>query len=305
MTEEAVTFAHRPATRDDAAAAAELMNAFDRAYLEEPDTITAEEVVTWWEKLDLERDTRFYFDQAGSLAGVATLSTREEDQVLDLDAYVAPAYSGRGLGGAMLDWLEEESAARGFAAARTSAIAADAAAGRLITGRGFEPIRHFYRMSIELTGSPPPPEWPAGFEVSRLHPGEERVLFEVLEESFADHWGHEARTFEEWSRHNIEREWWDPTLVYLVREGEQVVAAALNANRFGSGWIGILGTLKPWRGRGLGRALLLEAFGEFFRRGEHRVALAVDAGNETGATHLYESVGMRIAWQADIYERRL
>ena len=66
-----------------------------------------------------------------------------------------------------------------------------------------------------------------------------------------------------------------------------------------------LGTLEPWRGQGLGRALLLHAFGELYRRGERRVALAVDAGNETGATHLYESVGMRVAWQADVYEKRL
>jgi hypothetical protein len=35
------------------------------------------------------------------------------------------------------------------------------------------------------------------------------------------------------------------------------------------------------------------------------VSLAVDAGNETGATHLYESVGMRVVWQADVYEKRL
>jgi ribosomal protein S18 acetylase RimI-like enzyme len=77
----------------------------------------------------------------------------------------------------------------------------------------------------------------------------------------------------------------------------------MNAFRFGGGWVGTVGTLGPWRGRGLGRALLLEAFGEFHRRGEPRVSLAVDAGNETGATHLYESVGMRVVWQADVYEK--
>src|SRR5262249_18484677 len=49
-------FTSRAATGDDAAAAAELMNAFDRAYLPEPDTMTADEVAGWWEQLDLERD---------------------------------------------------------------------------------------------------------------------------------------------------------------------------------------------------------------------------------------------------------
>jgi hypothetical protein len=52
-------------------------------------------------------------------------------------------------------------------------------------------------------------------------------------------------------------------------------------------------------------ALLLSAFREFYRRGQTRVALALDAGNDTGAPQLYESVGMRIAWQADVYEKRV
>ena len=96
----------------------------------------------------------------------------------------------------------------------------------------------------------------------------------------------------------------DPSLVYLVRDGDEVVAAEVNAVRFGAGWVDTIGIAKPWRRHGLGRALLLQAFGELYRRGERRVALAVDAGNETGATHLYESVGMRVAWQADVYEKR-
>ena len=74
----------------------------------------------WWQRLDLERDCRFYFDEAGRLAGVSMLNPREEG-LLDLDAYVHPEHTGRGLGGAMLDWLEEESVARGYSFARTTA----------------------------------------------------------------------------------------------------------------------------------------------------------------------------------------
>lgn len=298
-------YTHRPATLDDAAAAAELMNAFDRAHVEEPDTLTAEDLVSWWAQLTLEEDSRFFFDDGGNLVGTSTLALRDEEQLLDLDAYVHPAHLGRGLGGAMIDWLEEQSRERGLTRARTSALAVDAAAGRLVAARGFAPIRHFYRMSIDLDTPPPGPEWPAGFTVSTLQPEEEPVVYAVITEAFAEHWGQEHREYDEWRRRNVEREWWDPTLVYLVREGGEVVAASTNGFRFGSGWVDTIGTLKPWRGKGLGRALLLTAFGEFFERGERRVALAVDAGNETGATHLYESVGMRIAWQADIYEKHL
>jgi mycothiol synthase len=297
-------FTVRPGRPDDAAAVAELMNAFDRAFVDDPDTVDAAEVAGWWARIELERDSRFYFDGGGRLAGTAALYERSEG-MLDLDAFVLPDYSGKGVGGTIVDWLEEETRRRGFEVARTSALAADRAAVQLLGARGYETIRHFYRMAIDLDGPPPAPEWPDGFELSTFQPGDEESLHAVTEEAFAEHWGHEPRDLDHWREHTFGASWWDPSLVYLAREGDEVVAAEVNAVRFGSGWVGTIGTRKPWRGRGLGRALLLRAFGDFHRRGQTRVALAVDAGNETGATHLYESVGMRVAWQADVYERRM
>ena len=44
----------------------------------------------------------------------------------------------------------------------------------------------------------------------------------------------------------------------------------------------------------LGRALLLQAFGELHARGATRVGLGVDAENPSQATRLYESVGMYV-----------
>jgi mycothiol synthase len=283
---------------------AELMNTFDRAYLEEPDVADPAEITTWWVRLDLDRDSRLYW-HGKDLVATATVNERTEEN-LDLDAYVHPHWTGRGLGAAMVDWLEEETRQRGLPVARTAALAADDRAVRLLSERGFVPIRHFYRMAIDLDAPPPEPEWPDGFELSGFRPGEdEAILHAVTEEAFSEHWDHEDRDLENWQRTVFGAPWWDPSLVYLVRAGGEVAAAEVNSVRFGGGWIGTIGTRKAWRGLGLGRALLLTAFGEFYRRGETRVRLAVDAGNETGATQLYESVGMRIAWQADVYEKHL
>ncbi len=44
---------------------------------------------------------------------------------------------------------------------------------------------------------------------------------------------------------------------------------------------------------------------EFARRGFSQVMLNVDAGNETGATPLYERVGMRVRRAWDLYEKTL
>ena len=45
--------------------------------------------------------------------------------------------------------------------------------------------------------------------------------------------------------------------------------------------------------------MLLHSFGVFWRRGLKAVALGVDSESLTGATRLYESVGMRVVQQYD------
>ncbi len=56
---------------------------------------------------------------------------------------------------------------------------------------------------------------------------------------------------------------------------------------------------------GLGKNLLLAAFGEFHRRGRRGAALDVDAHSLTGATRLYESVGMAEVHQNAVYLKEL
>ena len=71
------------------------------------------------------------------------------------------------------------------------------------------------------------------------------------------------------------------------------------------GWIRSLFVRRPWRRRGLGMALLLDAFRRFHERGERKVGLGVDAESETGATRLYERAGMQVAEATAICRKEL
>jgi len=71
------------------------------------------------------------------------------------------------------------------------------------------------------------------------------------------------------------------------------------------GWVGNLGVRRPWRKCGLGEALLLHSFHEFYKRGMMRIGLGVDASNPTGATRLYQKVGMNVVVEDVIYEKEL
>ena len=66
-----------------------------------------------------------------------------------------------------------------------------------------------------------------------------------------------------------------------------------------------LGVRRPWRGHGLGLALLDLAFEEFERRGLTRAILTVDSENPTGATRLYERAGMSVELAWEHWEKEL
>jgi ribosomal protein S18 acetylase RimI-like enzyme len=72
-----------------------------------------------------------------------------------------------------------------------------------------------------------------------------------------------------------------------------------------AGWIEDLAVLRPWRGRGIGLALLLQGLGALHRRGLRAALLGVDADSPTGATRLYERVGMREVRRTELYSKRV
>ena len=94
----------------------------------------------------------------------------------------------------------------------------------------------------------------------------------------------------------------DPALTFIAFESDEVAGVAVNRYR-DIAWVGQLAVRRPWRKRGLGLALLLQAFNEFYQRGDRAVGLGVDAQSLTGATRLYEKAGMRVTRQYDTYEK--
>jgi ribosomal protein S18 acetylase RimI-like enzyme len=85
----------------------------------------------------------------------------------------------------------------------------------------------------------------------------------------------------------------------------QIAGYSLCRYRMGIGWVGTLGVRRAWRKRGLGEALLLHSFCEFYKRGMQTIGLGVDAENPTGATRLYKKAGMYVAAEYVIYEKEL
>ena len=98
----------------------------------------------------------------------------------------------------------------------------------------------------------------------------------------------------------------DKSLWFVVRDGDRIAAyARCESGRHGGGYVGMIGTRRAWRRRGLGLALLQHAFREFYARGIKRATLGVDSENESGATRLYERAGMHVESEHVSFEKEL
>jgi mycothiol synthase len=221
------------------------------------------------------------------------------------DGFVHPAETGRGLGRFLVRALE----ARGRELAprrpklETGVSINDSAGQRLLDEEGFVGVRQWLRMLVDLDAPPVISEIP-GVVIRALRAGEERRFHETFDRAFSSHRGYLSEGFEDWWRRLEEVSGGDRTYLFVAeREGELVGETSGLARRFGMGWIGTLGVVPEARGVGIGRALLLHSLAAFWANGERRVGLAVDAANETGATRLYESVGMRRSFGSISYEK--
>ncbi|HEX3237168.1 MAG TPA: GNAT family N-acetyltransferase [Gaiellaceae bacterium] len=294
----------RPVTSDDFPAIAEFLAEDETHLFGRPSRVGVADVTAWLAGVELSSDT-WLFEEDGRMIALGWVERHDDTGVAI--GIVHRERRGRGLGSELVDRSEGRLRALGVRRVHAVTLAPDVAAVPLLTGRGYREVRRFWEMTIELGDDPPPkPQLPEGLRIEPFTSQLARAFHAALEEAFGDHWDFQPTPFEKWWERQTEKPDHDPTLWFLARNDEDVVAATRNdPERYGGGWIGAIGVRRAWRGRGLAKALLLHSFGEFHRRGQRRVGLGVDSENATGATKLYESVGMVVDQEQLVWEKEL
>jgi mycothiol synthase len=256
----------------------------------------------WWKLVQLPTDSWLVEREGELCAGAQLIALRE---VPDFWGLVRPDQAGRGLGSALLALGENRARERGATKLHAGTFAESRAAAEFFERRGYRDVRHYYTMHVRLT-EPPVPVWPDGVRVERFRAEDARAFYDALNDAFADEWGWAPMEYGEWHRLRIEADDSDPSLWFVVREGEEIAAVVRNdPNRIGGGWVGAIGVRPQWRRRGIGLALLQQTFAEFYERGVADVRLGVDTQNSSDATRLYERAGMRVEAEDVIYEGEL
>ena len=294
----------RPLTPGDAAAVAELAGADEAALRGTPSRLQEADVLAWWSHVELEPDS-WLFEEAGTPVAAGWFHPYGEKGAFF--GIVAQGAKGRGLGARIAELGEARSREHRSVKAHTVTLSEDAAAAALFRRRGYAEARRFYEMAIELDRTPAVPRLPGELLLDEFQQRDARAFAAAVDEAFQDHWEWQSAPFDEWwdKRRGEERDA-DGPLWFVVRDGDEIAAAVRNeTNRNGGGYVALLGVRRGWRGLGLGKALLYRSFAEFWARGVTRVTLGVDADSPTGATKLYERVGMEVESCMVVFEKAL
>ncbi|HYT79510.1 MAG TPA: GNAT family N-acetyltransferase [Actinomycetota bacterium] len=304
----------RPATRADLPALGALARAADIVDWGRPNT-SDEEIADDWSLPGLELATDTWVICLGDeVCAYAWMMARKSHCRLDGWGVVHPDHRGRGLGSFLLDLVEKRAVEHAALAPpdepvihATNVAAPDKAAHELLHRRGFNLVRRFWRMDGDMPLQNPSPPAPAkGITIRTFVRGQdESDVHAAFEEAFAEHFGHVPWPFDDWIATRIQSEGFDPRLWFLAVDGDRIVGALAGRIIEDVGWVETLGVRPRWRRRGIGENLLRRSFAEFHQRGIHKSSLYVDSQNETGATALYERVGMQVATQFDFYEKHL
>ncbi|MGH8969523.1 MAG: GNAT family N-acetyltransferase, partial [Actinomycetes bacterium] len=266
---------------------------------------------------DLRRDGlhhQGWYAEDGSLVAYGWVGLDGGSSKVELDAYVHPDHDAS-LGVELVADLERRGADLASAVGHhdvvydTAAYREDDRTQKWLRARGFEIGTTFTRMRIDLDSS---------VDLSDAHPAitrresdnsedELRVAHALDEESFAGHYGHVPKTFEQWRARLVEHgPGW--ARLWLAETDGMPVGLLIGTRQFedtdDAGYVRRLGVVPAGRGKGVAKALLRTYFEAARAEGRTAVLLHVDVANVTGALALYESVGMRAVLQMDAFVKR-
>ena len=253
----------------------------------------------------------------GRVVGDATVERVMRDGVatFEMAGHVLPEIRRRGLGRALFRENLRRATERAadepdgqVAVARAHTEETEGGHRALLAQHGFEPIRWFFLMHRSTAGEIPEAPLPDGLELRMVTEDQHRAIFEAEREAFLDHWAAREQTEDDF-RLTFGRDELDTDLWVVAWDGDEVAGVVQNwiwaeenaQLGVARGWLEHISVRRPWRRRGLARAITAEALRRLALAGMTDAMLGVDADNPTGALGLYEGLGFEVEQRSQVY----
>lgn len=230
--------------------------------------------------------------------------------------FVDPAWRRRGLGRTLLRYNEgrlrdiAQDHLGGSKSFQVWATEGEIGAHALFRAASYRPVRYLIDM-VRPTAAPlEAAPLPAGLEVRPVLPEHYGAIWRAREEAWQDHWGYAPSGEEDYCRW-LESPLFNPPLWKVAWDGDCVAGMVLNRideaenvkHHRRRGYTQNVFVLRPWRRRGLARALLTQSIEMFRAQGMQETALGVDTQNPSGALKLYQGIGYQEMHRHTFYRK--
>jgi mycothiol synthase len=249
----------------------------------------------------------------------------EENNGLYLYSFVGflvPDWRRKGIGRAILCWLENRmrDIASGHPLDRSRYFQVfvtkfETGLAAMLEKAGYCGIRYFNDMVRPTLGDIPNYPLPEGLEVRPVLPEHYRLIWDASNEAFRDHWDFSQPTEDDYQgwlndktifQPQLWQVAWDIASNQIAGQVRTFIDYAQNEkyNRK-RGFTEFISVRRPWRKRGLARALIVCSLQAQRKEGMTESALGVDSENLSGATRVYEDCGFRTVRTNTIYRKLL
>jgi GNAT superfamily N-acetyltransferase len=175
----------------------------------------------------------------------------------------------------------------------------DAGNAALLRGNGYRAIRFFFDMVAPTLDGIDMHPMPDGIELRPVTREQYRAIWLADAEAFRDHWGEAEWVEADWERFIADPDNQDPRFWRVGWDGDDVAGVVTTTipveenEQHGRARVYVAGVSvrRPWRRRGLARALLSASLVGARDAGFTSASLGVDTDSPTGANTLYESLG--------------
>jgi mycothiol synthase len=224
-----------------------------------------------------------------------------------LDCAVLATYRRRGLATKLFNHAINRIKKLGVKAVHVNIRQDSAVAVKTLTKLGFSLIRQFLELRLDVDRIDDLDIHPA-IEWRYLQPGQEDELTKLQNLAFADAWGYNANTVEAITFRINQSSCSRRDIVLAYDQGRAVgccwtgISCEKGMPSVRKGRIHMLGVAPNYRGKGIGRELMIIGLTRLRERGLKVAELTVDSENEA-ACALYESLGFEVQARTLWYEK--